>query len=210
MSFYSRGRHAVSYIKLGLLVKYFCNAFIIFEMGWVYSVQYILLYIDLQCRCLRGYNPGRELPAPSSILRSWPWSRGSIGWPINNGRIFEISQHQLAHEWWGQPGVSWSISHGILGWSLAASRPSGGFPSCHRKQQKRLWWICPVNERNCGNRSTSCASCEGKNSCLNGRETGLGLQLWYKWDRVVQSEVYRWGRKILVFRIRSSPLSECF
>ena len=41
-----------------------------------------------------------------------------IGWPMKLGRIFGISQCQLAHEWWGQPGVGWPINYAIDGWPL--------------------------------------------------------------------------------------------
>src|ERR1700677_4608525 len=60
--------------------------------------------------------------------------------------------------------------------------------------------ICPVKD--CGNTSSCRASFEETDSCLDGRETGLGPQLRWKCVRW-------WERKISVSQTGSSPLSEC-
>ena len=44
--------------------------------------------------------------------------RANIGWPMTSGIFSRIRQCQMAHEWWGNLPVGYSMSHGIHGWSL--------------------------------------------------------------------------------------------
>ena len=58
---------------------------------------------------------------------------------MNPRRIWEFGRHQLAHEWWGNLGVSWPINDGIDGWTLCATRPV----SVHVLSLSLLW-LCDI------------------------------------------------------------------